>query len=144
MNAYLQLKTNLKLCGNCRRVSFSFSPQQAQLVSSFLAHRYVEAVRKWLASTGPLRLPGTGGRIDAEKTHVIQTLRKHKAYCPVWRLQVSAVDEACYAWLPFNPCSKTAVGQLQETNEEDSSCMPKTVNQNTTSIHEAGCARSKL
>jgi len=88
----------LKLCGNCARVSFNLNREETEFLTEVIRRYNAGIFREWLKMK-VVKLPGSG-QVDPEKAQVISLINSHRVRCSAAKVHVNVVDEHCFLWLP--------------------------------------------
>jgi hypothetical protein len=89
----------LKLCGNCARVSFGLNREEAEFLTKAIRRYNAGIFREWLKMK-VVKLPGRRGLVDPEKAQVISLINSHQVHCSTAKVRVNVVDKPCFLWLP--------------------------------------------
>lgn len=93
-------KAKHKLCGNCGRVSFGLNKEEAEFLVEAIKFYGLPTMRNWLKKKGTIKMVGGSKAPDPEKMRVLQLLKNHFKICPVENVEVTPIDEHCFAWIP--------------------------------------------
>jgi hypothetical protein len=104
----------LKLCGNCARVSFNLNREETEFLTEVIRRYNAGIFREWLKMK-VVKLPGRWGQVDPEKAQVITLIISHRVRCSAAKVHVNVVDEHCFLWLP-----KTENEPIAEVQTESS------------------------
>ena len=84
-------KKQLKLCGNCDRVSFGLNREEVSFLDETLRWGYtMRTVQKWLSGKN-MKMPGSGAK-DPQKARAAETILSHRVFCPAAKISVYFID----------------------------------------------------
>jgi len=90
-------KKQLRICGNCARVSFGLNGEEAEFLKETVQYHGAQRMCRWI-QRGYVK--GSRGGFDPEKMRAIAIIVKHKANCKVAAAQVLLIEKHCFLWLP--------------------------------------------
>ncbi|MDH5690243.1 MAG: hypothetical protein OEY81_02280 [Candidatus Bathyarchaeota archaeon] len=93
-------------CGSCVHVHFNLTDEDKKFLEKMLTQIRLETILdSWLC--GRTARPG-GHSQDPDKVRTVQILSQ-RIFCPIEKVWVHFLDEACYAWQPQSGVHKMAV-----------------------------------